>query len=103
MNKTYVKICPVNDLEENQTKAFEIGDYNILLAKHNGDVYAFENNCTHENLPLGEQKIIQREIQCPRHGARFDIKTGRAVQFPAVVNIKIFESKIEDDNVLVAL
>ncbi len=74
-----------------------------MVTKVNSEFYAVENKCTHENLPLEEGQIYQGEIQCPRHGARFDIKTGKATQLPAVVGLKIYKVKVENDNVMVAL
>ena len=99
----YHKLCTVNELEENQTIVVETKGKNILVAKIEGEFFAIENTCTHENLPLNGGEIFQGQIQCPHHGARFDIKTGKATQFPAVMELKTYQIKIENDNVLVAL
>ncbi len=103
MEATYQKICNVNDLEENQTIAVETKGKNILVAKINGEFFAVENKCTHENLALAGGQIYEGQIQCPHHGARFDIKTGKATQLPAVMDIKTYEVKIDNNNVMVAL
>lgn len=103
MKAKYQKLCTVNELEENKLIVVETEGKNILVAKINGEFYAVENNCTHENLPLNGGEIYQGQIQCPHHGARFDLKTGKATQFPAVVELKTYEIKIENDDVLVVL
>lgn len=103
MKAKYQKLCTVNELEENKLIVVETEGENILVTKINGEFYAVENNCTHENLPLNGGEIYQGQIQCPHHGARFDLKTGKATQFPAVVELKTYEIKIENDDVLVVL
>jgi len=100
---TFQKLCGVNDLEENQTIVVEIKEKNILVTKINGEFYAVENNCTHENLPLNGGQVYEGQIQCPHHGARFDIKSGKATQFPAVMELKTYKVVIENDNVMAAI
>lgn len=103
MEAVFQKICNANDLKENQTIVAEIKGNNIMVTKINGEFYAVENNCTHENLPLSGGQVCQGQIQCPHHGARFDIKTGKATQIPAVVDLKTYKVKVENKNVMVAL
>ena len=56
----------------------------VALFNLNGEIYAIEDVCTHDGGPLVEGTIVDGcEVQCPRHGARFDIRTGAAVRFPA--------------------
>jgi len=99
----YQKLCNRNDIEDNQMIVVEIEEKNILVTKINGEFYAVENNCTHENLPLNGGQVYDGQIQCPHHGARFDIKTGKATQFPAVMELKTYKVKIENDNVMAAI
>ena len=103
MDKTYYKACGLDELQNNLTVAAEVNGKSILLAKVKDDVYAIENNCTHENLPMGEREIVNREIQCPRHGARFDIKSGKATQIPGVIDLKTYDVKIKNNDVFVAV
>jgi len=102
LEKVYVKVCKYEDLKEDQT-VIEIEGKNVLLIKLDGNVYALENKCTHERLPLNGGDIYDGQIQCPHHGARYEIKSGRATQFPAVMDMKTYDVKIENDDVLVAL
>jgi 3-phenylpropionate/trans-cinnamate dioxygenase ferredoxin component len=100
---TYQKLCDVNDLEDNQTLEVEINGKSVLVTRIDGDFFAIENNCTHENLPLTGGQVYQGQIQCPRHGGRFEVKTGRATQLPAVMDLKTYKIKIEDYDVMAAL
>jgi len=100
---TYKKLCNLNDLEENKAFEVEVDGKSILVTKMNGEFYAIENNCTHENLTMTHGQIHNGEIQCPRHGARFDIKTGKATQLPGVMELKTFKVKVENENVMAAV
>ncbi|MCK5125822.1 MAG: non-heme iron oxygenase ferredoxin subunit [candidate division Zixibacteria bacterium] len=103
MEATYQILCKANDLDEDQMIVVEIEGISILVTKINGDFYAVENKCTHESLALSGGQISENQIHCPHHGARFDLKTGKATQFPAVVDLKSYSVKVENDNVLAAL
>jgi 3-phenylpropionate/trans-cinnamate dioxygenase ferredoxin subunit len=100
---TFQKLCGVDEPGENQIIEVEIKGKNILVTRINGEFYAVENRCTHENLALTGGQIYGGQIQCPHHGARFDIKTGKATQFPAVMDLKTYEVKIDNNNIMVAL
>ncbi len=78
---------------------------NLFLALFNVDgvFYCIEDVCTHDGGPLAEGSLEGTEIECPRHGARFDIRTGRVLSFPAVTPVPWFEVKVEGDDLYVAL
>jgi len=101
--KEYVKACRVEDLKEGHAEVFELMGKKILIAMEKGEVYAIDNTCTHDNGAIGQSRVVQGEVQCPRHGARFDIKSGRATQLPAVMDIKTYKTKVENGDVLVSL
>ncbi|HDL03782.1 MAG TPA: non-heme iron oxygenase ferredoxin subunit [candidate division Zixibacteria bacterium] len=103
MTGQFVKVCSLDDIEERRTRAVEIDGRTILLARLNGHVYALQNMCTHDGGVLGEADIVEREIECPRHGARFNVTTGEATRMPAVAELETFEVKIENGNILVAV
>ena len=103
MDKIFTRVCRLNDLEENRAMVASVEGKQILLTKVDGGVFAVENHCTHEDFPLGEGEIVDGQIQCRHHGGRFDIKTGRATQIPAVVDLKTFEVRIDNNDILVAI
>ncbi|PKK83155.1 MAG: biphenyl 2,3-dioxygenase [candidate division Zixibacteria bacterium HGW-Zixibacteria-1] len=103
MTGQFVKVCRVEDILAGATRVVEIEGRTILLAKLNGEVFALQNMCTHDGGLLGDADIIDGQIECPRHGARFDIKTGEATQMPAVAELDTYEVKIEDGDVYVAV
>lgn len=99
----YVKVCTTDELTDGATKNVQIGGQPLILALNDGRIYALDNLCTHDGGDLSEGKIIGGQIQCPRHGALFDLKTGDATQMPAVVGINTYDVKTENGDVLVAL
>ncbi len=71
----------------------------IALFNLDGEFYAIEDMCTHDGGPLVEGEVVNEcQVQCPRHGARFDIRTGAAVSFPAFTPTNVFEVHIEGDD-----
>jgi 3-phenylpropionate/trans-cinnamate dioxygenase ferredoxin subunit len=103
MMTDYVKVAKVGDLREGQAKVFEANDERVTLCKVNGCVYAIADVCTHDGGPLGEGDLDGYEIICPRHGARFDVRTGAVLSFPAITPVDSFPVKLEGDDVLVQI
>jgi 3-phenylpropionate/trans-cinnamate dioxygenase ferredoxin subunit len=64
-----------------------------------GEFFVVDDTCTHDDGPLGEGSLDGHAIVCPRHGARFDIRTGRVLQMPAAFPIRAYETRVEDDTV----
>lgn len=103
MTGPFVKACSLAELEEGRAGNFTVNGRGVLIALSGGKVYAVQNICTHDDGAFGDVPVVQGEIQCPRHGARFDIASGRATQIPAVIDLETFDVKIEDGNVYVAV
>jgi nitrite reductase/ring-hydroxylating ferredoxin subunit len=99
----YVKVCLTSVLEEGKMKTFNIGEQSILLARHQGKVYALDGECSHDGGNLGEGELVNGQIECPRHGARFDLATGSVLRMPAVIGLKKFEAKEEGGHIYVAI
>ena len=97
----FVKVAQVSDVAPGEIRVFEIKGEDIALCNIDGEIYAIADVCTHDDGPLGQGHLHGDQIECPRHGARFDVRSGRALILPAVVPIPTFEVKIEGDEVLV--
>ena len=95
----YYPVCHVDELPEGARKIVEIDGISIMICHLDGAVYAFENRCSHEDLPLVDGHIENKEIICPFHGAKFCLKTGNPTLAPAFESIQTFEL-IEQDNKL---
>ena len=98
----FVKVGTKSDVVPGEVKVFEVNGRSIAVANLDGEkIYAVDNLCTHDNGPLGEGILADGMIECPRHGARFDIATGQVRALPAVRPIKTYPVKLEENDILV--
>lgn len=81
----------------------EIDDQLVVLLRVSGEVFAIDDVCTHDGGPLSEGELDDHTIACPRHGAKFDIRTGAALTMPATRPTKVHDVKIEGDDVFVRI
>lgn len=97
----YVRVASTGDIEPGQARVFEVNGKQIALCNVNGTFYAIDDVCTHDGGPLGEGELEGNEIECPRHGALFDVTTGKALTLPAVQPVATYAVQIEGDDVKV--
>lgn len=99
----FVRICSKSDLPEpGSAKEFGAGSAAICVANVNGQISAMDNVCPHRGGPLGQGMVENGKIVCPWHAWAFDIKTGQAAHSPNA-KIKVYEIKVEGDDVFAAL
>jgi 3-phenylpropionate/trans-cinnamate dioxygenase ferredoxin subunit len=75
----------------------------IAVFNVDGTLYAIDDVCTHDGGPLAEGEFTGCEIQCPRHGARFDVRTGKALCFPAFEPVATHAVEARDGQIFVAV
>ena len=68
----------------------------VVVVNLDGEFFAVEDVCTHDGGPLGEGKLAGCELICPRHGARFDVRTGDATRMPAFEPVPTYEVRVEN-------
>lgn len=84
-------------------KSVVIGDeYPALLLRVDESYYCVEDICTHDGQPLTNGAVIDGEIVCPRHGARFDLCSGKATAMPATEPIRVFPVEVRVDGIYAA-
>ena len=103
MGMEYVVVGEVGDLESGQVMVVEIDDHRIAICNLDGSFYAIDDVCSHDGGPLDQGLLDGHEIECPRHGARFDVRTGKVSMMPAVVPVATYPVVVEDGEVLVGL
>jgi 3-phenylpropionate/trans-cinnamate dioxygenase ferredoxin subunit len=106
---TWTRLCGAAELPEGEARVFEAEGREFAAARTRSSVLVVENRCSHDDGPLGEGRLLESadgappQIECPRHGARFDLATGRATRMPAVSPIEAFRARVEGGDVLVDL
>ena len=101
---TEIDVCPLAELPPGTVRIVEvkpllsIGVYNC-----DGELFALEDRCSHDDGPLceGDFDCGERVVVCPRHGARFDIQTGRALTLPAYIPVDTYPVRVRDDGIVV--
>ena len=99
----FVRVCKVLDIPDPGKEIFEVEDRFVVVFHMDGGFYCLDDACTHDGGPLGEGFLEGFQIACPRHGARFDIRTGQALTMPAVHATAAHEIKVDGDDVWVKL
>jgi 3-phenylpropionate/trans-cinnamate dioxygenase ferredoxin subunit len=100
-----VSVCPLDELPPGSVKIVHAGEISVGVYNLGGELYAIEDRCSHDNGPLAEGDFDVEEgyAICPRHGARIDIRTGKALSLPAVFPVETFPVVVEDGIVKVQL
>ena len=92
----WIRVCALSELLPGEFQIAYDGDTAIAVFNIDGELYALEDVCTHDGGELAGGPIEGFEIECPRHGARFDLRTGAALCAPAYLPTAKFPVKIED-------
>lgn len=103
MTKKFVNVADATEIPEGESRVYDLDIARIALCKVGGQIFAIEDVCSHDDGPLGEGCILDHEIECPRHGARFDIRTGAVTRMPAVAPVPVYPVKIEGGRVMIEL
>ena len=97
----FIKVAAVTEIPPGTKKIVEVAGVLIVVVNVDGEFYAVEDVCTHDGGPLGEGKLEGCQLVCPRHGARFDVRTGAALTMPAFEPAPTYEVRVQDGAVLV--
>ena len=95
----FVKVGKVGDVPPGTAKVFEVGNRFVAVCNVEGTLYAVDDVCTHDEGSLDQGELDGFEIECPRHMARFDVRTGEVKALPAVVPIDTFQVRVEGDDI----
>lgn len=99
----FVQVVEAADVKPGERILIEIDGQPIAVFNVDGKYYAIGDVCTHDDGPLGDGELDGTTIICPRHGARFDIRNGKALTLPAVVDTPWYPVRVEDGWVAVGL
>lgn len=91
-------VCPLAELPPNRVRVVVVGDLEIAVFNADGELYAIEDRCTHDDGPLADGDFDPDSciVSCPRHGAQFDVRTGKALTLPAYIPVDTFPVRVVD-------
>jgi 3-phenylpropionate/trans-cinnamate dioxygenase ferredoxin subunit len=99
----FVEIAPVSEIPNGERLFVEIADRPIVIFNIAGEFFAIGDVCTHDDGPLGDGSLEGYNIVCPRHGAEFDVRTGKVMQMPAVVDIPAYPVRVENGSIILGV
>ncbi len=102
----FVPVAKVADIPDESGLCVEVAGNRVALF-HVGDrFYAVDDTCTHEEASLSQGTLYldedEPQVECPKHGAMFEISTGQVLTLPAVKSVRGYDTRVEGDTVLVA-
>lgn len=96
---TYFQVLAEEDLASGERIFIEVDNEPVVIFKVGENLYAIGDRCTHDDGPLGDGELEDHQITCPRHGAKFDIVSGKAMSLPAVEPTKVYPVRIIDGQI----
>ena len=99
----FVEIAPASELPNGERLFVEVEGRMIVIFNIAGQFFAIADVCSHDDGPVGEGELEGYNITCPRHGAEFDVRTGRVMQMPAVVDIPAYPVQVRDGNIFIGI
>jgi 3-phenylpropionate/trans-cinnamate dioxygenase ferredoxin component len=99
----FMQVALRDEIAPGGKKLVDLEGRAIAVFNVDGQFYAIDDVCTHDGGPLAEGELEGAEIRCPRHGARFDVRTGKALCFPAIEPVASHRVEVRGEGVYVAL
>lgn len=100
-----VVLCRRDELGSGEARRFDVGEHRVALVRIGDDVYAIGDRCSHEDYSLAEGEVWadECELECPRHGSTFDLRSGEACSLPATRPVPVYEVEVSDGDIAVVL
>jgi nitrite reductase/ring-hydroxylating ferredoxin subunit len=99
----FVTVASTDEVKAGERIVVEVDDHYIAIFNVDNRYYAIEDVCTHDDGPLAEGYLEGTTIECPRHGAKFDITTGKVLSMPAVKSVPRYEVKVSGDEIQILI
>jgi len=90
----YLEIAPASELRNGERLFIEVEGKSIVIFNIAEQYFAIADICTHDDGPLGDGDLEGYNVVCPRHGGEFDVRTGKAVQLPVVVDVPAYPVRV---------
>ncbi|MFO7246528.1 MAG: bifunctional 3-phenylpropionate/cinnamic acid dioxygenase ferredoxin subunit [Thermaerobacter sp.] len=99
----YFRVAARDEIPEGQGRCFTVAGRRVAVFRVDDRFYAIDDRCTHAEASLSEGVVRDCQVECPRHGATFDLRSGEATALPATVPVRTYQVRVEGDDVLVAV
>lgn len=99
----YVTVATTDELDNGERLIVDIDGDPIAVFNIAGEYYAIMDICSHDDGPVAEGPLDEFEIECPRHGAHFDVRSGEVLSLPAVVDIPAYPVRVQGEEIQVGL
>jgi len=96
---SWVVVARADEMATGTAKVVEAGGKRIALCNTGDGYHAIDDICTHDGGPLDQGTLLGNRIECPRHGAQFDVTTGKAMTLPAIRPVKTYPTRIHEGSV----
>jgi 3-phenylpropionate/trans-cinnamate dioxygenase ferredoxin subunit len=97
----FVRACALADVPTDEALAVTVDSYDLAIARHEDEVFALQDLCSHAAVALSEGEVEDCRIECWLHGSHFDLRTGKPTSFPATEPVATFPVEIRDGDVYV--
>ena len=101
MAETVVTAAKASEIPVGQVKPVEVNGKRLLLCHTEQGFYAIDDTCTHDDGPLADGWLDGTAIECPRHGARFDVTTGKVLCLPAAIGVRAYPVTVDGETIKV--
>ncbi len=95
------RVATTADVPAGEVRVVQCGARSLAVSNIDGTLYAIDNRCTHDDGPLGEGRLRNGRIICPRHGAAFDARTGKVLTLPAVRSVNAYPVTVDGDEIYI--
>ncbi len=99
----FITVATADEVKPGDRIVVDVADHYVAIFNVDGKYYAIEDVCTHDDGPLAEGELFGTIIECPRHGAQFDITTGKVVRMPAITPVPRYDVRVEGDEIQVLI
>ena len=98
---SFVTVATLAELDDELPLAVDAGDVPVAIVRHEGELYAIHNECSHGHVELSEGDVEGCTIECYLHGSRFDLRTGKALSLPATQPVPVYPVQVVGDDIQV--
>lgn len=103
MSEDFVTVARLDELADHSMRSIDIDGEMLILCRQGDKVWCLDDVCTHDGGSLSDGEYWEHQVKCPRHGARFDVRTGAALCMPATQPTRTHQVRIDNGEIQVRL